>query len=332
MPREWVIDDYAGFEGLRLRRCERREPGPQDVRLKVEAFALNWGDADLMRNNYSFSFSAFPARVGIEAAGIVEAVGSAVEGIEVGERYCTLPYFYDRRGASAETMLIDAAYITKSPANLSAIEAASVWMQYMTAYFPMVELAKAAPGVTLFIPAGTSTAGNAAIEIAKLHGATVISSTRSAGNVDYLRACGADHVFVDDGGDLELFLRDVTQGAGVSASFDPVGCEFMERYGQAMAKNGHIYLYGGLAGTYSPPPFLAMIQNSLWFHAYSVFNYVEDGATCKRGLAYVHDALTSGKLRPNIDKIFPMEGYIDAWRYLKGDRSSYGKVVIETGA
>ncbi|MEP3050138.1 MAG: zinc-binding dehydrogenase [Erythrobacter sp.] len=332
MVREWVIDDYSGYEGLRLQPCELEDPGPKDVRLKVEAFSLNWGDADLMNNNYSFSFSALPARVGIEATGIVEAVGSEVSGIEIGARYCTLPYFYDRRGASADTMLIDAAYLAKAPEGLSAVEAASIWMQFMTAYFPIVELAKAAPGVNIFVPAGTSTAGNAAIQIGKLKGAMIITSTRSDANVSALKAAGADHVYVDDGGDVEGYLRSVTNGAGIHASFDPVGGDFMERYGNAMAKNGHFYLYGGLAGTYSPPPFMAMIQNSLWFHAYSLFNYVEDRTVCKRGLHFVYGAISSGALKPNVDKVFPMEGYVDAWRYLKGSRASYGKVVIETGA
>ena len=107
MTREWVIDSYSGFEGLRLQDCEPEEPGPTDVRIAVEAFALNWGDADLMNDQYSFSFPEFPARAGIEAAGVVDATGSDVSGIEVGQRVGTLPYFYYNRGASADTMLID---------------------------------------------------------------------------------------------------------------------------------------------------------------------------------------------------------------------------------
>lgn len=177
MPREWIIDEYSGFEGLRLRDCAAENPGPTDVRLRIEAFALNWGDADLMQDRYSFSFSALPARIGMEAAGIVEAVGADVTDIAVGARYCTLPYFYDRRGASADTLLIDKAFVTKAPDGLNAVESASIWMQFMTAYFPIVELSKAAPGRNIFVPAGTSTAGNAAIQIAKMQGATVVSST-----------------------------------------------------------------------------------------------------------------------------------------------------------
>ncbi len=331
MPREWVIDSYDSYNGLRLQDCAIEEPGPTDVRLKVEAFALNWGDEDLMRDNYSFSFSSLPARIGIEAAGIVEAVGSDVQGIMVGQRYCTLPYFYDNRGASADTVLIDQAYLTPAPEGLSALESASVWMQFMTSYFPMIELAKAAPGRTIFVPAGTSTAGNAAIQIAKQAGATVITSTRQARNEALLQADGADHVFVDQGQDLESYLRDVTDDKGVDASFDPVGGGFMDRYANAMSKGGTLMLYGGLAGTYDQPPFLPMIQNSLWFHTYSLFNYVEDAAACARGTGYVHAALSDGRLKPKVDRVFPMEGYKDAWIYLKSARDSYGKVVVETG-
>lgn len=330
MPREWVIDDYTGYQGLRLADCAREDPGPRNVRLRVEAFALNWGDDDLMRDRYSFSFSAFPARVGIEAAGIVEAVGEEVEGIAIGDRYCTLPYFYDRRGASADTLLIDQAYVTKAPDELTAVEAASVWMQFMTAYFPVVELAGAAPGRNLLIPAGTSTAGSAALQIARLTGATTIATTRSDANRQYLLDQGATHVFVDDGGDIEAFINEVTGGIGVHAAFDPVGGDFLERYVNALAKNGIIFVYGSLAGGRSHPPFLPMIQNSLWYHPYSLFNYVEDPEACARGKAFVYDALAKGLLRPNIDRVFPMEGYVDAWKYLKGPRSAHGKVVVET--
>ena len=331
MGREWVFDEYKGFEALKLRECEKEEPGPNDVRLKVEAFALNWGDADLMEDFYSFSFTSLPARVGIEASGIVEAVGSEVEGIEVGGRYGTLPYFYDMRGASADTLLIDSNYVARAPEGLSPVEAASIWMQFMTAYYPVVELGGAAPGVNIFVPAGTSTAGSAGIEIGKLKGATIISTTRSESNRAYLQDLGADHVFVDDGGNLEEFLLDITDGVGVHASFDPVGGNFMERYAHAMAKGGKLMLYGGLEGSFSPAPILSMFQKNLWFHAYSLFNYVQEPEAQKRGVDFVTNALNTAQLKPRIDKIFPMEEYIEAWRYLRGKRSSYGKVLVETG-
>jgi len=332
MTREWVIDAYEGFESMRLQDCARQEPGPTDIRLRIETFALNWGDEDLMHDHYSFSFSELPARIGSEAAGIVEAVGAQVKDIKIGERYCTLPYFYDLRGTSADTVLVDQAYVAKAPDGLTAVEAASIWMQFLTAYYPVVELAKAAPGRNILVPAGTSTAGNAALQIGRMLGATMIATTRSEANRQILLDSGADHVFVDNGDNLAEFLNDVTDGVGVHASFDPVGGDFMNRYASSMAMGGRLFLYGALNGTFSPPPYVDMFQKNLLLQAYSVFNYVEDPEACERGKNFVYNAISNGELRPHVDRTFTMESHKEAWRYLKSARTDYGKVVVETGA
>ncbi len=330
MPREWVINSYDGFESLQLQDCDRQEPGEGEVRLRIEAFSLNWGDMDLMLDHYSFSFSSFPARVGIEAAGTVEAIGPAVQGIEVGQRYCTLPYFYDRRGVSAETVLIDQRYLALAPAGLTHIESASIWMQYMTAYFPIIEIAKANPATNILVPAGTSTAGNSALQIGRSTGANLIATTRHARNREYLTASGASHVYVDDGEtDLAEFLLEVTNGEGIHASFDPVGGDFMNRYGPALAPNAILVMYGLLSGTFPEVPFVPMLQSNAWLHPYSLFNYVQDPESCARGVAFVHSGIEHGDLVPRIDRVFAMEEYIDAWRYLGNDRTTYGKVVVD---
>ena len=331
MARAWVIHDSSGYEGLSL--IEQKEETPQagEVRLKIEAFALNWGDADLMLDMYSFSFPTFPARIGMEAVGIVDMVGADVTGIEVGERYCTLPYFYYNQGTSADSAVVDARYITKAPKGLSAVESTSVWMQYMTAYFPIVELSKAGPEKTFLIPAATSTAGSAAVEIAKLYGATVIGTTRFEYNTEYLKKLGVDHVFVADSGNLADLIQDVTKGKGIDAAFDPIGAGMMNQYSPALAKNATIYFYGFLDAQFPQLPLIDMFQANATFQPYSLFNYVENEEMCEKGKAFVYDALEQGKLKPIIDKVYPMEGYKEAWEYLKSSRSSHGKVVIETG-
>ena len=332
MTREWVIDSYSGFEGLRIQACEPQEPGPTDVRIRVEAFALNWGDADLMNNQYSFSFPEFPARTGIEAAGVIDAVGADVEGLEVGARCGTLPYFYYNRGASADTMLIDHRYVAPTPDGLSAPESASIWMQYLTAYYPVMEFVEAGPGVNIFVSAGTSTAGNAAVSIAAAQGANVIATTRHQRNVAYLTESGADHVFVDDGEtDLAQFILDATDGVGAHLAFDPVGGDYAGRYASAMARGGKVAMYGLLSGAMPDFPIMAMFQNDSWVKCYSVFNYVQDDRERQRGVDFVHSAVASGQLKPKVDKVFGMDGYLEAWHYLRdGKRDTYGKVVIDT--
>ena len=331
MPRAWVIHGYSGYQGLSLEEFDAETPGPGEIRLRVEAFALNWGDMDLMHDRYSFSFPEFPARVGIEAAGIVDALGPDVEGIALGERMCTLPYFYGNRGASAESVIIDSRYVAKAPEGLSAIESASIWMQYMTAYFPLVELSNVGPGANVLATAATGTAGSAALEIGRIQGATMIGTTRYEYNREYLESVGADHVCVTGDGKLGEQLKEITGGVGIHAAFDPVGAGLMPQYARALARNARIYFYGRLDRKVPELPLVEMYQANAVFHPYSLFNYVQDADMCARGKAFVYDALAAGKIAPRIDRVYPMEGYREAFDYLQAPRRNHGKIVIETG-
>ncbi len=112
--------------------------------------------------------------------------------------------------------------MTKAPAGLSAVESASVWMQFLTAYYPIVELAKAQPGRTILVTAATSTAGTAALQIGRLCGATMIGTTRFEYNRQYLQDAGANHVIVTGTANegLEAELRRLTDGKGIDAAYD----------------------------------------------------------------------------------------------------------------
>ena len=329
--RAWVIYGYDGYKGLSLEEFDKPEPGPGEARLRVEAFALNWGDMDLMRDRYSFSFREFPALVGIEAAGIVDAVGPDVEGIDIGRRYCSLPYFYYNRGMSTEYAIIDARYITPAPDGMSAVESSSIWMQYMTAYFPIVEISRAKPGTCILATAATSTAGSSALEIGKQQGATMIGTTRFAYNEAYLRKMGASHVFVDDGSDLAEYLCSITGGTGIDAAFDPVGGGMISRYSPALAKESRIFFYGSLDGNFPDLPMVDMFQANAVFHPYSLCNYVENQEMCRKGKDFIYEALDAGWMAPRIDRVYPMESYRDAWEYLRAPRKDHGKVVVQTG-
>ncbi len=333
MPRAWLLPDYKGYQSLELRQVPLEQPGRGEIRLRVEAFALNWGDMDLMWDRYSFSFPHFPARVGIEAAGIVDAIGQGVSDIAPGERMCTLPYFYYDRGASTESLVIDQRYVTRAPEGLSAIEATSIWMQFMTAYFPLDEICKVGPGSNVLVTAATSTAGSASLQIGRILGATMIGTTRFARNVEYLKAMGATHVIVDQPDtDIAGEIKRLTGGKGVNVAFDPVGAGMIPRYSPALARDARIFYYGTLdRNAPSALPLVDMFQKNAVFHPYSLFNYVENPDTCARGKAFVYDMLAKGRLSPNVDRVYPMEEIKPAFDYLAGPREKHGKVVISTG-
>ena len=331
--REWVINEYSGYQGLVLQDCEEQQPGPGEVRLRVEAFAMNWGDADLMLDMYSFSFPRFPARIGVEAAGIVEQVGEGVTGVEIGQRYCTLPYMYYDRGVSADSVIVDVKYIAKAPEGLSAVESASIWMMYMTAYFPVVELGKADANTNILVTAATSTAGKAALEIGRLCGANMIATTRYENNRQYLGESGANHVYIADGKgpNLAEMISEVTNGKGVDVIYDPIGKDIMSEYSSAFAQDAQIFYYGFLKGELPEVPIIDMFHTNTTLRAYSVFHYVDNPEMCEKGKDFIYEGIASGALVPDIDKVYPMESYKDAWDYVRADRASHGKVVVQTG-
>jgi NADPH:quinone reductase-like Zn-dependent oxidoreductase len=331
MPRVWTIPAYTGYPGLMLSEEQEEAPGPGEVRLKVEAFALNWGDMDLMLDNCSFSFRTFPTRVGIEAAGVIDAIGPGVTGWQVGDHVGTLPYFYWHRGVSGDQAIVDARYLARTPKGLTKAEGASIWMQFMTAYYPFCEITPVGPQSAVLIPAGTSTAGAAAIAVARSRGAKVITTTRNAANRDGLLAVGADHVLVTGNGPIAPAIRAATGGRGVDMAFDPTGAGLIGDYAHALAKGARIYFYGTLDTQPPTLPLMQMFQANATFQPYSVFNYVEDDAARARGIAFVTAAIADGSLRPLVDRVFPMEGYREAFDYLAAPRQTHGKVVVATG-
>ena len=177
----------------------------------------------------------------------------------------------------------------------------------------------------------TITAGNAALNIGAIFGANMIATTRFEENRDYLLESGASHVIVSDNNELAATLRQMTDGHGIDAAFDPVGAGMIAQYSPALARNATIFFYGTLDGVFPQLPIVDMFQANATFHPYSLFNYVEDPRMQAKGTAFVYNALEDGKLAPNIDRVYPMEEYRDAWEYLSQPRTKHGKVVIETG-
>src|SRR5262249_24419370 len=146
---------------------------------------------------------AFPARIGYEAAGTVGAVGPGVEGLKVGDAVSTIPAFSQNQyGAYGDLVNAPAHAVARHPASLSWEQAASTWMQYLTAYGALIDIAGLKAGNTLLVPAASSSVGLAAIQIANRVGATPIALTRRSSKRQALLDAGAAHVVATDEQDL----------------------------------------------------------------------------------------------------------------------------------
>ena len=317
----------GGPEVLHIEEIELLPPGPNEVRIKVSAFALNRADLLLMVGQH-YTAASFPSRIGSEASGIVDAVGENVSGFNVGDRVSTIPFHTAIHGVQGEYATVPAQYLAPWPEGLSATEACSVWMQYLTAYFPFNEITQIGEGDWVLIAAASSSAGQGAMQIARAQGAKVVATTRTVKKQNLLQELGAHQVIVtEEEPDIATRILELTEGKGVKLAYDPIGGDFTSQYAEAMAWHGVIILYGVLAGTSTDIPVVPMVRRAAVLHPYSMFNHVSEPDQLKRGIHFISEKMKQGLLRPRIDHVFSFSDAIEAYHYMESNQQS-GKIVV----
>lgn len=324
------VDMLGGPQHLSLRDVAPQQPGPGEVRFKVEAFALNRADILYITGEH-YTELKLPSRVGSEAAGIVDAVGPGVESVKVGDRVSSVPFFTtqsDRHGVQGEFAIVPADYLAPWPEGYSATEACSVWMQYLTAYFALKTVGGLSRHMNVLITAAASSAGVGAIQMAKALGTTAIATTRSSDKEAFLKKVGADHVIITRlGTDFAPEIRKLTEGRGVDVVFDPVSGEFTKDYMNGLNWGARVIIYGMLNGLDINIPILPSIRSKASVHPYSMFNHVKFQEELKEGIGFVMEQISAGRFRPVIDRVFPFEKTVDAYRHMEGN-SQCGKIVV----
>lgn len=171
--------ELGGPEVLRLENVPVGEPGAGELLIRVDAIGLNRAEV-LFRSGQYIEPARLPARLGIEAAGIVEAVGADVTGFATGQQVSVVPAFsMNDYGVYAERALVPARAVLRRPDGLDAIAGAAVWMPYMTAYGALVEVGGMRAGDTVVLTAASSSVGLAAIQVARSVGAVPVATTRT---------------------------------------------------------------------------------------------------------------------------------------------------------
>src|SRR5499426_4583467 len=198
MPRIVQFHRLGGPEVLEIKDVPSSEPSSGEVMLRVQAIGLNRAESMFM-HGYYLEPPRFPARLGYEASGIVTAIGPDIDSRWLYKNVSTIPAFSQNRyGVLGTEVIVPIHAVAEYPSHLTAIEATSIWMQYLTAYGALVELGHVKPGECILITAASSSAGLAAIQIVKAEGAMAIATTRTGAKRDALLALGADHVIVTE--------------------------------------------------------------------------------------------------------------------------------------
>jgi NADPH:quinone reductase-like Zn-dependent oxidoreductase len=270
----------------------------------------------------------FPARLGYEAVGIIDAVGSDVSRFKVGDEVNTVPSFsMNDYGMYGELVLAPVHAVVKHPKSLSHIEAASVWMMFVTAYGALIEDAQLTKGDVVLIPGASSSVGLAAIQIANVVGATPVALTRTSAKRQRLLDAGASAVIVTEEQDLSVEVARLTDGKGARVIFDPVGGPTVSKLIGALAFQGTLYLYGALSSEATNIPVLTMIGKMLTIKGHNIWLTSGDPVRQAKAVDFILRGLESGQLKPIIDRVFSFNEIREAHRYLEGNEQ-FGKIVV----
>jgi NADPH2:quinone reductase len=247
----------------------------------------------------------------------------------VGDKVSTVPCFSQTKyGVYGEWAVVPARALAKYPDNLSDIEAASIWMQYLTAYGALIELGGLTSEQTVLITAASSSVGFAAIQIARRQGAKVIATTRGDTKKQALLDAGAHHVVVTDSGDLVKEVMAATGGKGADLIFDAIAGPLLLKLARAAAYEASIFIYGALSLETTAFPLQLALKKGLTVKGYTMFQVTDDAARFARGKEYTYAGLKDGSLVPVIDKVFAFDQIVAAHRYMESNEQK-GKIVIQ---
>jgi NADPH:quinone reductase-like Zn-dependent oxidoreductase len=327
MSRTIKFAKAGGPEVLEFEETKVRDSGSHELRINVKAIGINRAES-MWRNDAYIEPVKFPAGLGYEAAGIVDAVGKDVTGVAVGDAVNLVPSFSMNEYFTYGEVIIAPDYaVVRHPKSLSFAEAASVWMMFVTAYGALVEDAKVTKGDFVLVPAASSSVGLAAIQIANSVGATSIALTRTSGKRDQLLKSGAAHVVATEEVDLVKEVMRITDGKGARVAFDPVGGPNFPKLHAALAFQGILYIYGALSDDVTPLPVLDMIAKMTTVKAHNIWLTSGDAARRNAAVQFVLDGLEAGTLKPVIDRIFKFDEIVEAHRYLENN-GQFGKIVV----
>lgn len=327
MTKTVRIHELGGPEVLQIEDISIGEPGPGEVRIQVEAVGLNRAEAMYRAGRYPVK-PQLPSLIGYEGVGTIAALGPDVQGFSVGDRVCVLPMIQQGQyGIWAEQAIVPARILLPAPPGLSPAEAASIWMQFMTA-FALIEVANVGIGDGVIIRAASSSVGIAAMQLANWAGSISIACTRTSDKRQALLDLGAAHVIATEEEDLIARVMEITGGKGARTAFDPVGGPYVDTLAQALAERGILFIYGGLSEQPTPYPHwpcafkgLSMrgwVASEIWNHPH---RYKAAQETILAGLA-------GGYLLPVIAKTFHgLEEIRTANEYLESNQQ-IGKVVV----
>ncbi len=325
-----VVNEINKLSSIEVREIEPPQPESNQVLIESVAAALNFPDLLQIRGKYQI-VPATPFVPGKEAAGVVIAVGTDVEHIQLGNRVLVEVDY----GAFAEQVTADAQRTFLLPDEIEMPTAVAMGLVYQTAYIALTERAALRAGETVLVTGASGGIGLASVQLAKAFGATVLAATSDPTKFDAVRYAGADHVIDLSMAPLNDKLRDqvyaVTGGKGVNVVLDVVGGQAFEASLRSLAFGGRIVVLG-----FTSAEIPNIKSNYLLLKNIAAVGMTINGYFAKQpemvnaAQVEIINLWRQGKIRPNIHAELSLHEFANAFEMLE-NREVVGKVVLSLG-
>lgn len=322
--RAIVINRTGGAEVLEWSACPVPEPGPNDAVIRHTAVGLNFIDVYHRRGLYALP--ALPAVLGVEGAGRVEAVGSGVTEVAVGDR---VVYAGGPTGAYSERRVIPADRLVRLPDDVEDSVAAATMLKGMTAEYLLRRTVRVERGHTVLIHAAAGGVGVIACQWAKALGATVIGTVGSREKARLAADSGCDEVIVRSEDDFVARVRALTGGRGVSVVYDSVGKDTFLGSLHCLQVRGTLVSFGQSSGTVPPVDVAELAaKGSLYLTRPVLFHYTAAREELLASANAVFDVVRRGVVRVAVRQSYALRDAMEAHRELEARRTTGASVLV----
>lgn len=321
--RQIIIKQHGGPEAMAMAEVDLPAPGPDEVTVRNTAIGLNFIDTYHRGGSYPQSL---PSGLGIEAAGMVEAVGAGVGEFAPGDRVCT---FGPQLGAYATARTLPAAQLFATPAGVSDETAAAILLKGCTVEFLVERCAKVAAGDWVLVHAAAGGVGLLLVQWLKHIGANVIGTVGSEAKAELARAAGADHVVQYGREDTAAKVRDLTGGAGVRVVFDGVGADTWEASLGSVTRRGLIVSYGNASGAVTGVALGTLAaRGSIFVTRPTLFDYYREPEERRLGAGRLWQMLDAGAVSVTIGQRYALSAIAEAHRDLEARRTTGSTLIL----
>jgi NADPH2:quinone reductase len=315
------VKETGGPEQMQYVDVPVPEPGPKQARVKIAAAGVNFIDVYFRIGLYK---ADLPITPGMEAAGVVEAVGPDVTEVRPGDRVA----YAMARGSYAEYAVVPAWQLVKVPDGMGLNSAAAALLQGMTAHYLTHSTFPLKSGHTCLVHAAAGGAGRLIVQMAKMLGATVFGTTSTEAKADLARQAGADAIIFYTRQDFEAEVKRLTEGRGVDVVYDSVGATTYMQGLNCLRPRGMMVLFGQSGGKVPPiDPTILNTKGSLFLTRPSLSNYCAAREELLWRAGDVLQWIASGKLKLAIDRTYPLAQAAQAHRDLES-RATAGKILL----